>query len=198
MNGGRYSFPRVIELFGSNDSYIEVPFGHVPVKGYFDGKIFVVNHNETSLTKTELVYALENEEFISEPFEPPSEDDTDFRWNDCIVMVPINRLKEIGIEVNTSEGWGWDDESLQSYFIEKPDETHKWNPYVKKWEKVCETCSELRHHTLEYDLLNYMTEDYLFGAGAEVSFCECDRCPRCKRLQYIDDGHFHDACERRE
>ncbi len=185
----------IIELFGSRESNIVVPPSHLPVAGYFTPSgIFAVKYEETSFTRLELCGRLEREEFEIE-----DDEEGGIHWNDCIVMIPIEKLEQNGFEIQTGEGWGWN-EDLENEYSEKPDGDHKWNPYVKRWQNVCDKCSELRHqhHTLEYDLLDYMTEPDLFGVDAEVSFCECDRCPRCKRLQYIDDGHFHDACERRE
>jgi hypothetical protein len=182
---------RIIELFGSGDSDIVVPPSHLPVAGYFTPSgILVVKYEETSFTRLELCDRLEREEF-------EIEDEGCIHWNDCIVMIPIEKLKGNGVEIQIGEGWGWN-EDLENEFRERPDGNHKWNPFSKMWEKVCEDCLELKHHNPNYDLFDYMTEGDLFGVNAEVSFCKCDRCPRCKRFQYIDDPHFHDDCERRE
>ena len=181
----------VIELSGSHESDIVVPPSHLPVAGYFTPSgILFVNYEKTPFTRLELCDRLEREEFEIE------EEEGCIRWNDCIVMIPIERLQENGFKIQTGEGWGWN-EDLKNDYSKNSDGDHKWNPYVKKWEKVCGECSELNHHNRDYDLLDYMTEDDLFGLNAEVPFCECDRCPRCDRFRYIDDPHFHDACEPR-
>lgn len=187
MGCGLNSFSRAIDSRESHNSDIVVPRGHLPVMGHFKGQIFFIDYKETSLTKGQLVYRLKGEEFISEQFDPPSENEGDFRWNDCIVMVPIELLKHIGFEVNTSEGWGWDDEKATSYFLEKPDENHMWNPYVKKWGKMCKDCLKLHHDTIPYQVFNHMTEDDIFGPNADVSLCDCSKCKNCGTFTCIGD-----------
>ncbi len=163
---------------------IEVPHGHLPVIGHFnvysDNGTFSVNYEETPFKKDVLC-----------PFEPETTEK-------CIVMIQIHLLNEfLKVEIKTGEGWKWNPETLEYDFCESPDCDHKWNPFSKTWEKVCDICSELLHRTKDYNLLDYMTDDDLFRVNAEVPFCECDRCPRCMRFQYIDP-YGHDACESRD
>ena len=151
-----------------------------------------MDYIETPFTRDELCHVQEEEEFTNDPFVPQENEK-------CIVMIQIVSLEEkLRVVIQTGEGWGWDEETLKNEFRERPDGNHKWNPFSKMWEKVCEDCLELKHHNPNYDLFDYMTEDYVFGVHVKVLLCECDRCPRCDRFRYIDDCHFHDACERRE
>ena len=195
MNAGILSFPRVLAYGGSRDSTIPVPHCSLPVIGrfsfYSENGMLSIDYQETSFHKDDLCRVSDGEEFTDDQFEPESTEE-------CIVMIPIDRLNEtLGLEIKTGEGWEWNPETLQNKFFKSPDGDHKWNPFSKTWEKVCSECSNLLHRNRDYDLLDYMTEDDLFGLNAEVPFCECDRCPRCDRFRYIDDPHFHDACEPR-
>lgn len=195
MNCGILSFPRVLNYDRSRDSTIPVPHGSLPVIGrfslYSDNRMLSIDYQETRFHRDDLCRVFEGEEFTDEQFKPESTEE-------CIVMIPIDRLNEtLGLEIKTGEGWGWNPETLENKFCESPNRDHKWNPFSKTWEKVCDECSELLHRNQDYDLLHYMTEDDLFGLNAEVPFCECDRCPRCDRFRYIEDPHFHDDCELR-
>lgn len=194
MNAGTLSFPRVLACDRSCDSTIPVPHGSLPVIGrfsfYSDNGMLTINFEETSLNKDVLCHVSDEEEFTDEPFTPEG-------IEKCIIMIPFEMLnKTLGLEIQTEEGWRWNPETLENQFSKRPDGDHKWNPFSKTWEKVCDECSELLHRNQDYDLLDYMTEDNLFGVNAEVPLCECDRCPRCNRFQYIDP-FCHDACESR-
>jgi len=190
MHCGTLSLPRVLDYGRSCDSTIPVPYGYLPVIGRFSlyshGR-FYVNYEETLLDKNELCHVFDGEKFTDEPFKPDSTEE-------CIVMISINQLNEIlGLEIKIGEGWKWNPETLENNFCEGPDNDHKWNPFSKTWEKVCDECSELLHRNQYYDLLHYMTDDYLFRF-TEVKFCQCDRCHKCKRFQYYDP-YNHEDCK---
>ncbi len=186
---GNLLFRRVLEYNEPFDYAIPVPCCYFPVIGrfnlYSDNGMFSmgVDDVETPFQKDDLCRVFEGEEFIDYPYEPESTEK-------CIIMIPIEKLKEVlGLEIKTGEGWGWNPETLENDFCESPDRDHKWNSFSKTWEKVCENCFQLKYLNPNYNLLDYMTDDYLF----RLPFCECDRCPRCKRFMHIDP-YGHDDC----
>lgn len=190
-NYGTYLFPRVLDDYcGQHDKVVvPVPCSYLPVVGLFDdSEIFIVDYIETSFTRGELCIVNEGEEFFGEPFVPQS-------YRKCIVMIPIRLLNEkLRIVIQTGEGWGWDEQTLQNSFCKRPDSDHKWNPFSKMWEKVCKECLQLKHFNPTYDLLNYMADDDLFGVDAKVLLCDCLRCRICQKIQYTNK---HTACNSR-
>jgi hypothetical protein len=113
-DAGNHSFPRVLEDHGSRNPDFVVPYHHRPVAGYFDDGIFcMMNYEKTQFRRDELLYELEEgEEFVQPQFEPED-------YVNCIVMIPIRLLNEkLGIVIQTGEGWGWNEQTLQNSFCE--------------------------------------------------------------------------------
>ncbi len=163
------SLPRVLKDYESSDHDFVVPCGHVPFMGYFDesGR-FYVDYVETPFCRDELLYRLENEEFVEEQFEPSS-------WEKCIVMISIKKLQENEIEVPTGEGCKWDSKSGEcDHSKSSSEEGLRWNPYSKKYDKMCQ-CGSGR-----LDFLIGKSFYEKFRISDEV-FCDCQTCPFCNK-----------------
>jgi len=170
-DAGNPSFPRVLKIHESGNFDSVVPYGHVPFMGYFDddGILCMTNQEKTQFRMDELLYELEGEEFEKPQFEPKE-------YVDCIAMVPIRLLNEkLGIVIQTGEGWGWNEQTLQNEFCERPDGDHIWNPYSKKYDKRCQCGSGC----LDF-LIGKSLYERFHISDLDV-FCNCQICPFCNK-----------------
>lgn len=62
------------------------------------------------------------------------------------VMLSEEKLKGLGIEVKTGEGWKWDAEKLRSIKVERSEGPNQaWCPATQEWEQHCD-CAGCKQH----------------------------------------------------
>jgi hypothetical protein len=162
-------------LVNSETSEILVPADYLPVEGYFDdhGIFYLNNDMPTEIKRSDF------------PDIPEVTSKEDYGYIDdyypCFLMVSIETLKTMGVEMKIGKGWKWDETNRKFDFIECPSENFAWNPFLKNWKTKCEKCRGVLYHDKETgcNLTDHILEEDIFFDGV---FCDCDLCPRCKKL----------------
>ena len=153
---------------------VRVPCDCLPVEGHFE-KDGLFTLDDSMLT------TLKRDDFLDISY-VTDEQCSDYidEYYPCVVMMSKESLETMGVEMKTGEGWRWDPTGRKFDFTGCPDNTRAWNPFLKMWTTKCEKCSRVPYHDKETgcNLTDHISEDNIFDGV----FCECDLCPRCKKL----------------
>ena len=161
-------------VVNSETRHVLVPADYLPVEGYFDD-------HETFYLKNDTRTEIKRGDFPNIPEVTSKEDDGYiYDYYPCFLMVSMESLETMGVEMKIGEGWTWDKTDRTFYFIECPNETFAWNPFLKNWKTKCEKCRCVLYYDKETgcNLIDHISEDDIFYGV----FCNCDLCPGCKKL----------------
>jgi hypothetical protein len=171
----------LVQKFSSSEPVL-VPLGYIPFTGYFDDQIFyLMDGIETSVKRSDFQ---ENRAVYDNTFGGYIDD-----WEYCVRMIPITELQEMGVVIQTGEGWKWDPEGRKYDRDECPQEGFLWNCLHLTWEKGCDKCSK-----------PFCCNEY--GEIFSDLFCCCDRhndkCKYCGKtidLSKAEDCNRHHGCK---
>ena len=115
-----------------------------------------------------------------------------------IVLIPTEKIEELGFQVKTGEGWMWDHADFKSIKVECLDKTKNvWCPATKSWEKPCQ-CTICKKQSQDapkyvdfeviksiYDKLPYSLREPLNIGNPLADFA--NKCP-------YDDVNYCESC----
>ncbi len=169
---------------GGNYDMIMVRYGYLPFKAFFDinGEITLWLIDETKINT-----GLKRDDF-------PSCDTAKFSNYDpkngvlpdmFIVLLPDEKLKDLGFEVKTGEGWKWDPNTFKSIKVNRSEKHEQaWCPVTESWEKPCECehCQKKGQDAkyVNFEIVNklYKSLPYFPRKDIKFSFAElANQCP---------------------
>ena len=142
------SYQRRIPLIQSDDRRpIVVRDGYVPCHAFFNNQGLILwlydQEIDTGLKRDDFPDCHEAD--IISNYDPHS----GFLPESFIVLLPNEKMEELGFQVKTDEGWTWDPKKFESIEVKCSDKTKNvWCPATLSWEEQCdcERCKQSQDH----------------------------------------------------